>query len=325
MVGHRSKCSPNWTSAELLHLISIWGEEAVPSQLRLSHRNWDTYRHISRGLCEKGYDQDTLQCREKIKEPRQGYHKAREAHHCSSASPNSCRFCKELDAILGGDPTSSAKSPVDTLERTTAAERGPNPEDELTDEEVELDEDMQLPAGSLDGAGSQELFSTPEVSSQSQQLFSGEQEAGDETPHVALRNTPRTPAECLCPLRKGPRHSKENMFPEVLQSSNAERRECKECWEAEWQDRKENHEFVKDVTERMIKGMEEQMQMLTSLMVLQMEQIQARPPLQHIQNSFPCPPTPPTHSFPPSGTSRFPLHSTHSDSFHYESWTYTQL
>ncbi|EMP31204.1 hypothetical protein UY3_11626 [Chelonia mydas] len=88
----------------------------------------------------------------------------------------------ELDAILSSDPTSITKSPVDTSEGTEAAERGSNPEDEVTDEEVVLDEDVQLPVGSPSGAGSQELFSTPEVFSQSQQLLSGEQEAGDETP-----------------------------------------------------------------------------------------------------------------------------------------------
>ncbi|EMP33952.1 hypothetical protein UY3_08904 [Chelonia mydas] len=92
---------------------------------------------------------------------------------CSGASPKTCRFCKQLDAILGGNPTSIAKSAVDTSEGTDA-------EDKVIDEEVELDEDVQLQAGSPGGAGSQELFSIPEVSSQSQQSLFGEQEAGDE-------------------------------------------------------------------------------------------------------------------------------------------------
>ncbi|XP_030395239.1 uncharacterized protein LOC115637784 [Gopherus evgoodei] len=258
------------------------------SQLCLSCRNSDSYGQISRGLCEKGCDWDTLQCRVKTKELRQANHRTREANRCSSASPKTCRFYKELDAILGDYPTSIAKILVDTSEGTEIAERGHNPEDEVIDEEVELDEDVQLPVGLLGGAGSQELFSTPEVSSQSQQLLFSEQEAGDETPAVALRNTPRTPAERLHQIRKYSRRSKEDMFWEVLQCSNAEKRECKECWEAEWQDRKENHAFVKDTTEQMLKVMEEQTQMLKSLIVLQTEQISARPPLQHIQNSFPC-------------------------------------
>ncbi|XP_050791474.1 calcyphosin-2 isoform X2 [Gopherus flavomarginatus] len=170
-----------WTTAELLDLIRIWGEEAVQSQLRLSRRNWGIYGQISQALCEKSYDWDTLQCRAKIKELRQAYYKVRGANHPSGASPKTCRFCKELDAILSGDPISIAKSPMDTLEGIEAAEGGPNLEDEVIDEAVELDEDVQLPAGSPSGAGSQELFFTPEMSSQSQQSLSGEQEAGDET------------------------------------------------------------------------------------------------------------------------------------------------
>ncbi|XP_034610056.1 zinc finger and SCAN domain-containing protein 29-like [Trachemys scripta elegans] len=181
MAGYHSKRSPAWTTAELLDLLSIGGEEAVQSQLCWGYRNWDTYGQISRGLCEKGCDQDTLQCREKTKELRKAHHKTREANCHSSASPTTCRFYKELDAILGGYPTSIAKIPVDTSEGTEAAERGHNPEDEVIDEEVELDEDVQLPAGLLGGAGGQELFSTPVVSSQSQQLLFIEEAAGDET------------------------------------------------------------------------------------------------------------------------------------------------
>ncbi|EMP34338.1 hypothetical protein UY3_08507 [Chelonia mydas] len=62
------------------------------------------------------------------------------------------------------------------------AESGPNPQDEVVDEEVELEDDVEPTAGLPNGAASQELFTTPEVSSQSQQSLSGEQEAGEETP-----------------------------------------------------------------------------------------------------------------------------------------------
>ncbi|EMP36540.1 Metaxin-3, partial [Chelonia mydas] len=186
MADYHSKSSPAWSTAELLDLISIWGEKAVQSQLLLSHMNWDTYGHISRGLCEKCCDRDMLQCRAKIKVLRQVYHKVREANYRSGASPKTCQFYKELDAILCDDPTSIPKSPMDASEGMEAAEGVPNPEDQIIDEEVELEEGVQLPAGSPSGAGSHELFSTPEGSSQSQQLLSGEQEAGGETPGVEL-------------------------------------------------------------------------------------------------------------------------------------------
>ncbi|KAG6929147.1 hypothetical protein G0U57_006231, partial [Chelydra serpentina] len=63
--------------------------EAVQSQLCSSRR---------------GHDRDTLQCRVKVKELQNAYHKAREANRHSGAAPMSCRFYKELDVILGGDP-----------------------------------------------------------------------------------------------------------------------------------------------------------------------------------------------------------------------------
>ncbi|EMP36748.1 hypothetical protein UY3_06069 [Chelonia mydas] len=105
--------------------------------------------------------------------------------------------------------------------------------------------------------------------------------------YVILRDTPHTPAECLCQIKKHP--SKEDMFQEVLEFSNAEKRERREWRDAERQDRKENQEFIEDATFRIIKVMEEQIQMLKSLIMLQTERIGARPPLKPIQNSFPCP------------------------------------
>ncbi|EMP34973.1 Otoancorin [Chelonia mydas] len=86
--------SPAWSNAKLLGLIGIWKEEAVRSQLRSSHRNYDTYGQISRCIIERGHDQDTLQCKVKAKELRNAYHKAREANSHSNAVPTSCWFYK---------------------------------------------------------------------------------------------------------------------------------------------------------------------------------------------------------------------------------------
>ncbi|EMP40717.1 Zinc finger and SCAN domain-containing protein 20 [Chelonia mydas] len=220
-------------SAELLDLLSIWGEEAVQSQLHSSQRNFNTYRQISQGLWEKGYDQDTVQCR--AKELRKVYQKAREANHRSSAVLKTCCFYKELDAILGSDSTSTAESPVDTSAGLKLVESGRNSEIEVLDEEVEIEDDVEAMAGSPGGVSSQELFSTPEVSTQSWQSHSGKREAGEDTPgtwfcfvkcrDVAFRDTPYTLWEHFFQIRKCLRQSKEDMFWELLQYSDAEKRE----------------------------------------------------------------------------------------------------
>ncbi|EMP33993.1 Beta-parvin [Chelonia mydas] len=54
-------------------------------------------------MMERGHDRDTLQCRDKVKELRNAYHKAHEANSRSGAAPATCRFYKELDPILGGE------------------------------------------------------------------------------------------------------------------------------------------------------------------------------------------------------------------------------
>ncbi|EMP42441.1 hypothetical protein UY3_00280 [Chelonia mydas] len=64
------------------------------------------------------------QCHAKIKELRQAYQKEREANCRSGAVPKTCCFYKELDIILGGDPTSTAKSPVDALGDTSTGGGG---------------------------------------------------------------------------------------------------------------------------------------------------------------------------------------------------------
>ncbi|EMP35794.1 hypothetical protein UY3_07031 [Chelonia mydas] len=103
----RARQAPVWSNGELLDLIRVWGEEAVQSQLCSSRRNYNNFGQISRDMMERGHDQDALQCRIKVKELQNAYHKAHEANCCSGAGPATCRFDKELDMILGGDPTST--------------------------------------------------------------------------------------------------------------------------------------------------------------------------------------------------------------------------
>ncbi|XP_053879298.1 zinc finger and SCAN domain-containing protein 20-like [Malaclemys terrapin pileata] len=164
----RTRQAPVWSNGEVLDLISVLGEEAVQSQLCSSRRNYDTFGQIARAMMERGHDRDTLQCRVKVKELWNAYHKAWDANCCSVSVPTTCRFYKELDEILEGDPTSTSKSTMDASEAVAAQsstrqeeesgnkgaeeEGGPEPEDGLASRD----------------AYSQELFSSQEQGSQSQ-------------------------------------------------------------------------------------------------------------------------------------------------------------
>ncbi|EMP27131.1 Zinc finger and SCAN domain-containing protein 29 [Chelonia mydas] len=172
MAAPGSKRSPAWSTPELLDLLALWGEEAGQSQLPSSCRNFDTYGQISCGRLDKGYERDTHQCHTKIKELRQAYQKARESNSRSGAAPKTCRFYKELDTILGSDPTSTAKSPANTLVGLETADIGINPEDKIIDEEVKLEDDVEHKAGLSSGTGGKQTVNQDKTTVR---FFGGEQ------------------------------------------------------------------------------------------------------------------------------------------------------
>ncbi|XP_050802541.1 zinc finger and SCAN domain-containing protein 20-like isoform X2 [Gopherus flavomarginatus] len=203
------KQAPAWNTSELQGLISVWGEEAVQSQLHSSRRNYDTYGQISKSLLLRGQERDALQYRVKVKELRSAYCKAREGNRRSGAAPTTCRFYKELDAILGCDPTANPRSTMESSEQGEVGEGVEEAESEATGVEGDTPESQE--------ACSQELFSSQEEASQLQQLeLVGEEEAEERVP-VTLNNPALSPpARRLQNLRKNPRKSKEDLIKAVM-------------------------------------------------------------------------------------------------------------
>ncbi|XP_074817984.1 uncharacterized protein LOC141992598 [Natator depressus] len=213
--------APVWSNGEVLDLISVWGEEAVQSQQRCSRRNYNTFGQISRDMMERSHDRDALQCRAKAKELRNAYRKAHEANSHSGAALVTCRLYKELDAILGGDPTSTPRTTMGTSEPSSTREKE---EEDNGSEDAEEEEDTSL------GACSQELFSSQEEGSQSQRLVLGEGQTPEDVPGATLRSqlSVLSLAERLQRIRKRPHRSKEDMLHEVMQQSFNENQKAQE-------------------------------------------------------------------------------------------------
>ncbi|XP_074799612.1 uncharacterized protein LOC141981882 [Natator depressus] len=126
--------------------------------------------------------------------------------------------------------------------------------------------------------------------------------------------------KCLRQIRGRMRRSKEDMFRELLQSSDqaksdhrAWRETINEKLEMDSQERRQAQEQV-------IKLMQDQTEMLWSLIVLQVECMCAQLLLQPIQNCLPCPSSPHVPS-----PSQYSLHSIPRDIFHNDNWTDMQL
>ncbi|KAM9163436.1 uncharacterized protein ACDP82_001197 [Pangshura tecta] len=223
-----------------------------------------------------------------------------------------CVLSSQINS-LSGHPT------VDTLFVSVPFEIGPSQEEAILDEDGEGDAEAEDDSEASDASCSQELFSTPEELSHSQQSDLGEAQIGEEAPEMTLGASPPSllsPAERLRSIRMRQRRTKEDFLREVMMHSAAKKQELKEWWDSEKRDQKENAAHQKEASERLLNVMECQVEMLQAILALQTEQLRTRPSLQLLsQNSFPCTsPTLPTHSYQPPGSTLCPQHSTQSSS-----------
>ncbi|KAM7174112.1 uncharacterized protein RBU57_004304 [Macrochelys suwanniensis] len=216
-------------------------------------------------MIERGHHRDAMQCRIKVKELRSAYRKAREANSRSGAPPTTCRFYKELDAILGGDPTSVLSTTVNTGEQ------------EEEEEGVEESRSEGAGAGGRHpdslGACSQERFSSQEEGSQSQRPVCGGGEREEQVRDATMRSPPSvlSPTERLQSLRKRPRRTKEDMLQEVMNQSLKENQKAREWRESERRLCQENALHRRQSMQLWQESTKE----LISIMARQVESIQA--------------------------------------------------
>ncbi|XP_050816751.1 zinc finger and SCAN domain-containing protein 29-like [Gopherus flavomarginatus] len=273
----RPKRAPAWNTSELQDLISVWGEEAVQSQLRSSRRNYDTYGQISKSMLQRGHEWDVVQFRVKVKEPRSAYCKAREGNRRSGAAPMTCRFYKELDAILGGDPTANPRTTMDS------SEQGEEGEGEGVEETESEATEVVGDTPESQEACSQELFSSQEEASQSQQLELVGEEAAEERVPVSLNPpAPSQLAERLHNLRRKPRKSKEDLVKAVMNQYARENKRLQDWREKmhQWRETQSRRKELatKKSTKRLISLLACQTDCTQSLVAMQADHYRANLP-----------------------------------------------
>ncbi|XP_043349267.1 uncharacterized protein LOC122455991 [Dermochelys coriacea] len=208
-----------------------------------------------------------------MKELWNAYCKDHEANRCSSAAPATCHFYKELDAILGGNRTSTLRTNMDTCEPNSTRQEE---EKESGNEGAEEGEDT--PA-SLD-ACIQELFSSQEEGSQLQRPVLGEGQTPEEVSDATLRSQPSmlSLAKRLQRIRKRPSRSKEDMLHEVMHQSLHENKEVQEWRESERRFCQQNAKCWHRSAERLLNTVERQADLIQALVAMQAEHYRAHPP-----------------------------------------------
>ncbi|XP_053893994.1 uncharacterized protein LOC128842201 [Malaclemys terrapin pileata] len=306
MESQDRKRAPAWTQREVWDLLAIRGDESVLAELRSSKRNARTLEKVSKGMKDRGHNRDAQQCRVKIKELRQAYHKAREANGRSGAELQTCRFYAELHAMLGGAATTTPTLCFDSINGESR-----NTEAGLGDKEDDDDEDNE--ASSQQGSretgfpNSQDMFITLDLEPVTPELTQGVLPDPEGTQGTSAANV--SPSQRLVKIRRRKRRTRDDIFSELQMSSHAARAqqnawrqtmsECRkaqyereERWWAESRDEQSKWRAEEDRwrqiadrrQESMLQLLEHQTDMLQHMVELQERQQEQRPPLQPLCN-----------------------------------------
>ncbi|XP_053880172.1 myb/SANT-like DNA-binding domain-containing protein 2 isoform X2 [Malaclemys terrapin pileata] len=171
MESQDCKRAPAWTEREVRDLLTIWGDESVLAELRRSKRNGEILEKVSKAMKDRGHNRDAQQCRVKIKELRQAYHKAREANGRSGAEPQTCRFYAELHAMLGGAATTTPTVCFDSFNGETHREVGSGYEED--EDEDNVDSLQQQGSGETGFPNNQDMFITLDLEPVTPELTQG--------------------------------------------------------------------------------------------------------------------------------------------------------
>ncbi|XP_039367224.1 uncharacterized protein LOC120389081 [Mauremys reevesii] len=191
----------------------------------------------------------------------------------------SCRFYKELDVILGGNPTYTAKATVDTSVAHVPVESGPSQERKswtrkrrgtqrqrmTRSSEMHVARSSSVPRRMLASVGAWQ---------------SANRRGGPDMTLGAQPPSLLSPAERLHRIRKRPRRTKEDFLRDVTMRSADEKQELKEWRDSEKRDQKENVARQNEAPERLLKIMERQVDTFQAPLALQTEQLCAHPPLK---------------------------------------------
>ena len=82
----------NWSEAEVLRLIELWGEDSIHQQLEGAKRNKHVYEKLARELQKIGSDKTAGQCRAKMKKMKGDYRNVKDKHNQTGERRSNWKF-----------------------------------------------------------------------------------------------------------------------------------------------------------------------------------------------------------------------------------------
>ncbi|XP_070594065.1 uncharacterized protein [Erythrolamprus reginae] len=95
--------APIWSETETRDFLALWGELLILRWVENRPPNSDIYEDLSAQMIARGHDRNASQCRNRARDLKRSYRRAKDAQIYTGTEPVSCRYFRELDQMFGGD------------------------------------------------------------------------------------------------------------------------------------------------------------------------------------------------------------------------------
>uniref|UniRef100_A0A8C6X1V3 SCAN box domain-containing protein n=1 Tax=Naja naja TaxID=35670 RepID=A0A8C6X1V3_NAJNA len=95
--------APIWSETETRDFLALWGELLILRWIENRPPNSDIYEDLSAQMIARGHERNASQCRNRARDLKRSYRRAKDAQICAGAEPVSCRYFRELDQMFGGE------------------------------------------------------------------------------------------------------------------------------------------------------------------------------------------------------------------------------
>ncbi|XP_008103701.2 uncharacterized protein LOC103277991 [Anolis carolinensis] len=108
--------APVWSETETRDFLALWGELLILRWIENRPPNSDIYEDLSAQMMARGHERNASQCRNRARDLKRSYRRAKDAQVCAGAEPVSCRYFRELDRMFGGEMDSVANRSLGSMD-----------------------------------------------------------------------------------------------------------------------------------------------------------------------------------------------------------------
>ncbi|KAJ7317193.1 hypothetical protein JRQ81_003355 [Phrynocephalus forsythii] len=108
--------APVWSETETRDFLALWGELLILRWIENRPPNSDIYEDLSAQMMARGHERNASQCRNRARDLKRSYRRAKDAQVCAGAEPVSCRYFRELDQMFGGEMDGVANRSLPSVE-----------------------------------------------------------------------------------------------------------------------------------------------------------------------------------------------------------------